>query len=205
MIPIHPSRNYEAHDLPDASIIVVRGYREGCGKTSLACGIAQQLSKDNSVQVVTSDSIGVNGVDFQKYMVDQLGLNTAPFIIVNEAQENYDVTIYDTSCDIDADMTMYIAPPLCEDVSLGVIDTVGRNFRDSVSRALADMYGDVDITFVDEGAISTNGNSRWLNATDWLVLKELECMFLQDTDIGNVRKYIREASLDSGWSAGVKL
>ena len=196
-IPTHPSSLMQLRLEPSTPLIAVRGFRQGCGKTSLACNYAAVLSKTHTkVQVVTRFVTGVHGLAMQQHFLDTLGASERTFDINETALEGYDATIYDIDEVIEVDEIFYIAPPLIEDLLLGVSDVGGQLFRQSVSEALALKLGSVDITFVDEAEITTNASVRWLGATDWMALRDLERMHLAGSELGKLRELMRTTNLE---------
>ena len=205
MIPTYPSSAERLRSDPTVREIAVRGYSRGCGKTALACTLAAALAKQyTKVQVVTVFGSGSDGVEMQRYLVNALGYSATAFDINEIAQPGYDATVYDIDDAVHVDETYYIAPKLLEDPLLGVQDSAGQKFRQSVAEALATRLGTIQLTFIDEGEPTTNSSIRWLAATDWMVLRELERLHLADTALGTLRNYIRNTDLNS-WEPGIRI
>jgi hypothetical protein len=206
MLPTIPTSAFKYVGVPDTNTIAVRGYRAGCGKTAFACGLAHQIAteRNTQVQVITDDELLVGGPEFQAFLAGSVGADDKSFTLASTEQEGFAVTIYDVKEVKQADEHFYIAPPLMKDDLLGVDDHAGTTFRNDVAQVLAKSLGAATITFIDEGTQFQSDNARWLSATDWMVLRELERLHLADTPVGLIRNYVRNAALDS-WIPGNNL
>lgn len=173
------------------STIAVSGYKKGCGKTQLSSYIARQLATDKRVCLVTqSDKLEVSHYNT---VVESL-FKGVSFDVVNEAPTGtYDVVVYDyIPDDVEVDSIYYIVRPPLEDLSLNIVDKELMNFKQKVYGAIYDKFEIVPV-FIDEDMITLKENRmRDLQETDWVVIRELEHMFLQGTDIGNARRFLRE-------------
>lgn len=205
MIPIHPSSAIHFSSPPVSQTIAVRGYSQGCGKTSLACALASDLAKIYAkVQVISPMREGAHGTKMQQYLVQSMGREERNFDINETAVEGYDATVYDIDEVIEADEIFYIAPKLIEDELLGIKDLNGLAFRESVTQAISVHMSSTNITFMNESDMITNASARWLAETDWIVLRDLERMHLSETKIGELRNYIRNTDLNR-WASGIRL
>jgi hypothetical protein len=52
--------------------------------------------------------------------------------------------------------------------------------------------------FISIGRAAVSPESELLARTDWMALRALEALYLQDTDIATLRTYIRNTNLN-GW------
>lgn len=200
MIPTRPSSEIQNIDVT-GNEVSVRGSRPKCGKTTLACMLAAKESEYRSVQVVVDEHIISNIVPYYNFLADNLGIPEPLFSINSRKEDGYDLTIYDTKKVVDVNEVIYIVPPLNNDPELGVIDKANTELRHDIAVALGDTS---KITFVDSDLVN-NVNANLLNATDWMVIRELERMYLHDTDLGVFRNFLRKGYVVDGMPVGIKL
>lgn len=178
-------------DLETGAKVAVGGYAKGCGKTQLAMYIAEQVSSDLTVCLVTQSDRMETSV--YESVISSLK-RPHDFDIVGETPvANYDVVIYDYfPSDVTLTNVFYITRTPLEDVDLGIIDHQMVEFKRKIYNAIFEKYAAVPV-FIDETFVSLKTDRhRDLDATDWVVIRELEKMFLQGTEIGNARKFLRE-------------
>lgn len=172
-------------------IIAVSGYRKGCGKTQLAMYLAEQAAAEYSVCLVTqSDRMETSAYN----TITQKLSKPCSFTIAHETpSEPYDVVVYDhLPADVKPTAVYYITSSPQEDPELGIVDQSATDFRRKVYNAVFAKFEVVPV-FVEETLITLyKERERDLEMTDWVVIRELERMFLQGTEIGNARRFLRE-------------
>ena len=180
-------------------VFAVTGYRKGCGKTSLCFAMAQQLSSQFSVCVVTTKD-GDNGSEFRDLCRDKMGITAPSFkvcVTLDEA-EDADIIIHDGIPSVAFNRMAYVVSAPLEDLALGITDTRNHEFRAKVIHSVNEQY-EASVEFVEESELQfANDSERDLRESDWVVLRELEKEYLGNTGIGEARRLMREVK-DRSW------
>lgn len=137
-----------------------------------------------------------NNINTNQYLsVIRVLLKRNPsFDILRETpKEDYDAIIYDyIPKDVIPDSIFYIVRAPLEDFSLGVVDNQNIEFKQKISNAINNKFNITPLFINEDHVVSSDERIEQLSNTDWVVIRELEKIFLQDTEIGEARRFLRE-------------
>lgn len=204
MIPLINNNFNPLYSGAAAGVFAVTGFRRGCGKSTLAHALALSFVEAGKttclVQVPTN---GPNSNAFTQHMRTVLG-KTGPgdYPILTEADDltAYECVIYDglPVGTPTLDRCFYITPEFAEDFDLGVTCEMATKFRCGVQDKIFTRFASTSMEFISIGRAVVSPESELLARTDWMALRALEALYLQDTDIATLRTYIRNTDLN-GW------
>ena len=178
-------------DLKNGDVVAIVGYRAGCGKTDLALTLAEQICEQQKTYVITK-SRDFRVTEYGRFCLDEMGIPTNKFGIGQEPSEDIQVTIHDGVIPESATKIIYIVPTPLADTNLGINDKQHIDFCRQVRIRISDL-SDAPVEFIEEHEIGLmHSRQSDLTQTDWIVIHELEKQLLAGTDVGNIRRFIRE-------------
>ena len=203
-----PLLDFYSQPFDGTQIIGVAGYSEDCGVTSHATALATYAANLGKTAILQSDHADDATLPFLQFICQQLGLDVPVIDFVNDVSiDEYDYVIIDKvnpNASITPDLIQYITPPALKDRSLGITDPAHDKFCGKVSRAFAAAFPDAVVEFITEGQVKQSTAQNLLTGTDWMVIRELEQMFLAGTDLSNLREYLRSHDIRN-WRSGQQI